>query len=86
MKQGAIPEYTKPSDEVLRQRLTPMQYDVTQKEGTEPPFKNDYWDNKKAGIYVEILYGEPLFSSTDKFRSGTRLSHVHPDLWSRKIS
>ena len=71
VKQGAIPEYTKPSDEVLRQRLTPMQYDVTQKEGTEPPFKNDYWDNKKAGIYVDIVSGEPLFSSTDKFRSGT---------------
>jgi peptide methionine sulfoxide reductase msrA/msrB len=48
-----------------------MQYDVTQKEGTEPPFKNDYWDNQKAGIYVDIVSGEPLFSSTDKFRSGT---------------
>jgi methionine-R-sulfoxide reductase len=48
-----------------------MQYKVTQEEGTEPPFKNEYWDNKKAGIYVDIASGEPLFSSTDKYDSGT---------------
>jgi peptide methionine sulfoxide reductase msrA/msrB len=70
-KQRGTPEYAKPSDAVLRQRLTPIQYDVTQKEGTEPPFKNAYWDNKKAGIYVDIISGEPLFSSLEKFRSGT---------------
>ena len=48
-----------------------MQYDVTQHEGTEPAFKNEFWDNKKAGIYVDVVTGEPLFSSVDKFKSGT---------------
>lgn len=55
----------------LAQKLTPLQYRVTQKEGTEPPFQNEYWDNKKAGIYVDLVSGEPLFSSGDKFDSGT---------------
>ncbi len=55
----------------LKDRLTPLQYHVTQEDGTEPPFKNEYWDNKKKGIYVDIVSGEPLFSSTDKFKSGT---------------
>ncbi len=64
-------KYSKPADKVLRTRLTKLQYKVTQKEGTEPPFKNDYWDNKKEGIYVDIVSGEPLFSSRDKFKSGT---------------
>jgi peptide methionine sulfoxide reductase msrA/msrB len=64
-------KYSKPSDEVLCRTLTPMQYEVTQKAGTEPPFKNEYWDNKKPGIYVDIVSGEPLFSSLDKFDSGT---------------
>ena len=63
--------YRKPDDAVLRERLTPLQYDVTQKEATERAFNNEYWDNKKAGLYVDIVSGEPLFSSTDKFRSGT---------------
>jgi peptide methionine sulfoxide reductase msrA/msrB len=63
--------YEKPGDDALRNRLTDMQYQVTQEEGTEPPFKNEYWDNKKAGIYVDIVSGEPLFSSTDKYDSGT---------------
>ena len=63
--------YSKPSDEVLRQNLTPMQYEVTQNEGTEPPFNNEYWDNKREGIYVDVVSGEPLFSSRDKFDSGT---------------
>ena len=63
--------YTKPDDAQLRQQLTPLQYDVTQKEATEPPFQNKYWDNHKPGIYVDIVSGEPLFSSTDKFESGT---------------
>ncbi|MBW2002867.1 MAG: peptide-methionine (R)-S-oxide reductase MsrB, partial [Deltaproteobacteria bacterium] len=63
--------YIKPSDEVLRQKLTPMQYKVTQEDGTEPPFNNKYWDNKRAGIYVDIVSGEPLFRSLDKFDSGT---------------
>jgi peptide methionine sulfoxide reductase msrA/msrB len=66
-KQG----YTRPSDAELKRTLTPIQYEVTQKEGTEPPFQNDYWDNKREGIYVDIVSGEPLFSSRDKFDSGT---------------
>jgi peptide methionine sulfoxide reductase msrA/msrB len=68
---AASAQYTKPSDQVLRQELTPLQYKVTQKEGTEPAFHNEYWDNKKAGIYVDIVSGEPLFSSLDKYDSGT---------------
>jgi peptide methionine sulfoxide reductase msrA/msrB len=63
--------YSKPSDDELRKRLTPLQYKVTQKEGTERAFKNEYWDNHEMGIYVDIVSGEPLFSSTDKFESGT---------------
>ena len=64
-------EYVKPSDEELRKELTPLQYKVTQHEGTEPAFNNEYWDNKKKGIYVDIVSGEPLFSSLDKYDSGT---------------
>lgn len=64
-------EFVKPDDETLKSTLTPMQYKVTQNEGTEPPFRNEFWDNKRAGIYVDIVSGEPLFSSTDKFKSGT---------------
>jgi methionine-R-sulfoxide reductase len=63
--------FEKPSDEVLRERLTPEQYEVTQHEGTEPPFHNAYWDNHQPGIYVDVVSGEPLFSSVDKFDSGT---------------
>lgn len=63
--------YPKPSKEELRERLTLLQYQVTQHEGTEPPFQNAYWDNKGEGIYVDIVTGEPLFSSRDKFKSGT---------------
>lgn len=64
-------DFTKPSDAELRERLTPEQYKVTQHEGTEAPFRNAYWDNKQPGIYVDIVSGEPLFSSLDKFDSGT---------------
>ena len=61
----------KPNDEELRQRLTPLQYEVTQHEGTEAPFRNEYWDHKDPGIYVDVVSGEPLFSSLDKYDSGT---------------
>ncbi|NKB72654.1 MAG: peptide-methionine (S)-S-oxide reductase MsrA [Candidatus Latescibacteria bacterium] len=63
--------FSKPSQGEIRQLLTPLQYKVTQEDGTEAPFRNEFWDNKKAGIYVDIVSGEPLFSSTHKFRSGT---------------
>ena len=64
-------EYSVPSDAELRKRLTPLQYDVTQKDGTERAFNNTYWNNHEAGIYVDIVSGEPLFSSLDKYESGT---------------
>lgn len=64
-------EYKKPSDKELKENLTPLEYEVTQACGTEPPFKNEYWNNKKEGIYVDVVSGEPLFSSKDKFDSGT---------------
>ncbi|HTP27447.1 MAG TPA: peptide-methionine (R)-S-oxide reductase MsrB [Anaeromyxobacteraceae bacterium] len=63
--------YHKPADDELRKRLTREQYQVTQHEGTESPFRNEYWDNHKPGIYVDVVSGEPLFSSLDKFDSGT---------------
>lgn len=63
--------YHKPSDAELHKQLTPLEYDVTQHAATETPFHNAYWDNHAAGIYVDIVSGEPLFSSLDKFNSGT---------------
>ena len=63
--------YVKKSKEDLKQQLSEQQYHVTQEDGTERPFNNEYWDNKAAGIYVDVVSGEPLFSSTDKFKSGT---------------
>lgn len=63
--------FVKPTKEELKKRLTPLQYKVTQEEGTEPPFKNEYADNHRPGIYVDIVSGEPLFSSLDKYDSGT---------------
>jgi methionine-R-sulfoxide reductase len=70
-EKGPKVESSKPSDEELKKRLTPTQYEVTQHEATEPPFRNEYWDNHRAGIYVDVVSGEPLFSSLDKFESGT---------------
>jgi peptide methionine sulfoxide reductase msrA/msrB len=68
---AATGKYSKPDDGTLRKNLTPLEYRVTQRDGTERPFQNTYWDNKKSGIYVDVVSGEPLFSSTDKFKSGT---------------
>jgi peptide methionine sulfoxide reductase msrA/msrB len=64
-------QHDKTSAAELREKLTPLQYTVTQEEGTEPPFRNEYWNNKREGIYVDVVSGEPLFSSTDKYDSGT---------------
>jgi methionine-R-sulfoxide reductase len=66
-----VSSYQKPSDEELRMLLTPEQYGVTQRDSTERPFQNAYWDEHRAGIYVDVVSGEPLFSSLDKFDSGT---------------
>jgi peptide methionine sulfoxide reductase msrA/msrB len=70
-KAGIEQTYKKPDDATLRKILTPLQYEVTQREGTEPPFRNAYWENHREGIYVDIVSGEPLFSSEDKYESGT---------------
>jgi len=66
-----VSDFRKPTDAELQQKLTPLQYKVTQHEGTEAPFQNEYWDNHEPGIYVDVVSGEPLFSSLDKFESGT---------------
>jgi len=63
-------KYHTPAPEEIKEKLTPVQYAVTQQNGTEPPFRNEYWDHKEQGIYVDIVSGEPLFSSLDKFDSG----------------
>jgi methionine-R-sulfoxide reductase len=64
-------DFKKPSKEALQKQLSPEQFSVTQKSDTEPPFQNAYWNNHEAGIYVDVVSGEPLFSSLDKFESGT---------------
>ena len=64
-------QYRKPAADELRSKLTDIQYEVTQKDGTEAPFRNEYWNNHEPGIYVDVVSGEPLFSSLDKFDSGT---------------
>jgi peptide-methionine (R)-S-oxide reductase len=76
--QGPIPppmmkaeDYHEPSQAELKRQLTPLQFQVTQRDGTEPAFNNQYWNNHEAGIYVDVVSGEPLFSSTDKYESGT---------------
>lgn len=63
--------FQKPSQSELRAKLTPLQYRVTQENGTEPPFQNEYWDNHRPGIYVDVVSGEPLFISLDKYDSGS---------------
>src|SRR5688572_16010411 len=67
----SMTDFRKPSDDELKKTLSPLQYKVTQHEGTERPFQNEYWDNHEAGIYVDVVSGEPLFSSLDKCDSGT---------------
>jgi len=73
MKEDAMNmvQATIPTDQELRERLTPLQYQVTRQDGTEPPFNNSYWNNHEQGIYVDIISGKALFSSTDKYESGT---------------
>ena len=66
-----MPEFVKPTDQELRARLTREQYEVTQHESTEPPYRNQYWNNHEEGIYVDVVSGEALFSSLDKYDSGT---------------
>src|SRR5581483_3999062 len=68
---GILKTTKKPSEVELKQKLTPLQYQVTQQCGTERPFQNEYWNNHEPGIYVDVVSGEPLFSSLDKFDSGT---------------
>jgi peptide methionine sulfoxide reductase msrA/msrB len=84
--QSQAGEYTKPSKEELKKRLTPLQYSVTQSEDTERAFKNEYWDEKRQGIYVDIVSGEPLFSSTHKFKSGTGWPSFYKPLVSTNIT
>jgi len=77
--------YQTKSDQELKQTLSPIQYKVTRRDGTEPPFHNEYWDNKKAGIYVDVVSGEPLFSSLDKYDSGTGWPSFTQPLETRNI-
>lgn len=79
-------KYSRPSDDVLKKKLTPMQFNVVRADGTEPPFQNEYWDNKRDGIYVDIASGEPLFSSKDKFKSGTGWPSFTRPLESRYVN
>lgn len=69
--EGSWKDFKKPDEESLRERLTPLQYKVTQENGTEKPFQNEYYYNKEPGIYVDVVSGEPLFSSLDKYESGS---------------
>ena len=85
MKGWSAVDYRKPSDAELKKRLTPLQYKVTQHEGTETPFQNSYWDNHDAGIYVDVVSGEPLFSSLDKYDSGPA-GRASRSRWSRRTS
>lgn len=78
--------FIKPSAAELKKRLTPLQYSVTQDEDTEEPFENDYWDEKRDGIYVDVVSGEPLFSSTHKYRSGTGWPSFYQPLESKNIT
>ena len=78
--------YIKPTKEELRQRLTPLQYSVTQSDDTEQPFNNEFWDDKRQGIYVDIVSGEPLFSSAHKYKSGTGWPSFYQTLESTNVT
>ena len=78
--------YKKPSDDELRQKLSPLEYEVTQRAATEPPFSNRYWDNHDDGLYVDVATGEPLFSSRDKFESGTGWPSFYQPISKRNIA
>ena len=72
--------WQRPAQEEIKRRLDPLQYEVTQEEGTEPPYRNQFWDNHEDGIYVDVVSGEPLFSSREKFDSGTGWPSFHSPL------
>lgn len=76
----------KPEDPALATKLTPLQYEVTQCSATEPPFRNEFWDHHEPGIYVDVVSGEPLFSSTDKFDSGTGWPSFTKPLVARQVT
>lgn len=78
--------YIKPADTELRQKLTPLQYSVTQNDDTERPFNNEFWDEKREGIYVDIVSGEALFSSTHKYKSGTGWPSFYKPLESANVA
>jgi len=78
--------YVKPTEEELKQLLTPLQYSVTQSDDTEQPFNNEFWDEKRQGIYVDIVSGEPLFSSTHKYKSGTGWPSFYQTLESANVT
>lgn len=78
--------FKKPDDDLLKKNLSPEQYEVTQQCGTEPPFNNEYWNHKGQGIYVDIVSGEPLFSSTEKYDSGTGWPSFHKPIENKNVT
>ncbi len=86
IKTGINSNYVKPDKAELKKRLTPLQYSVTQNEDTETPFENEFWDEKRKGIYVDIVSGEALFSSTHKYKSGTGWPSFYQPLESSNIT
>ena len=79
-------DYKKPTDQEAKAKLTPAQYEVTQCSATEPPFRNEFWDHHEPGIYVDVVSGEPLFSSLDKFESGTGWPSFYDVLESGRVT
>lgn len=85
-QENSSSNYIIPTDSELKQQLTPLQYSVTQNDDTERPFSNEYWDEKRDGIYVDVVSGEPLFSSTHKFKSGTGWPSFYKPLESANVA